>query len=422
MSADLQAGKTPQGAAKAGHKSSLSSVIPHSAPIGLQAVQVTPAEYRKRKVALITAEHGQRIATLTTKRLSTPSVSLRIPGITGQDGSYLTELLLEKGYEVHGLIRRSSSFNTGRIEHLYKDVHERPKMVLHYGDLTDTTNLVYIISSVQPTEIYNLAAQSHVKVSFDMAEYTGDVDGLGTLRLLDAIRTCGLTKHVRFYQASTSELFGKVFETPQSEETPFHPRSPYGVAKLYAFWIVKNYRESYDMYACNGILFNHESPRRGRTFVTRKISRAVAEISLGQQDCLYLGNLEAKRDWGHARDYVEGMWMMLQQDQPDDFVLATGETHPVKEFVEKAFSHVGITIKWEGEIESLDEVGVCAQTGRTLVRVDPRYFRPAEVELLHGTPAKAERVLGWKRKVDFDSLVKEMVLADVEGAKRADRD
>ncbi|SCZ94038.1 BZ3500_MvSof-1268-A1-R1_Chr6-1g08380 [Microbotryum saponariae] len=421
MSADLQTGKTPQGGAKAGHKSSLSSVIPHSAPIGLQAVQMTPAQYRTRKVALIT-------------------------GITGQDGSYLTELLLEKGYEVHGLqvafplhvsvsarvpfdsgglvdvIRRSSSFNTGRIEHLYKDVHERPKMVLHYGDLTDTTNLVYIMSSVQPTEIYNLAAQSHVKVSFDMAEYTGDVDGLGTLRLLDAIRTCGLTKHVRFYQASTSELYGKVVETPQSETTPFYPRSPYGVAKLYAFWIVKNYRESYDMYACNGILFNHESPRRGRTFVTRKISRAVAEISLGQQDCLYLGNMEAKRDWGHARDYVEGMWMMLQQDTPDDFVLATGETHPVKEFVEKAFSHVGITIKWEGEIESVDEVGVCAQTGRTLVRVDPRYFRPAEVELLHGTPAKAERVLGWKRKVDFDSLVKEMVLADVEGAKRADRD
>ncbi|SCV74624.1 BQ2448_7653 [Microbotryum intermedium] len=396
MSADLQTGNTPVASAK-GHKSSLSGVIPHSAPVGLQSVSMTPAQYRTRKVALIT-------------------------GITGQDGSYLTELLLEKGYEVHGLIRRSSSFNTGRIEHLYKDVHERPKMVLHYGDLTDTTNLVYIMSSVQPTEIYNLAAQSHVKVSFDMAEYTGDVDGLGTLRLLDAIRTCGLTKHVRFYQASTSELYGKVVETPQSETTPFYPRSPYGVAKLYAFWIVKNYRESYDMYACNGILFNHESPRRGRTFVTRKISRAVAEISLGQQDCLYLGNMEAKRDWGHARDYVEGMWMMLQQDQPDDFVLATGETHPVKEFVEKAFSHVGITIKWQGEIESVDEVGVCAQTGRTLVRVDPRYFRPAEVELLHGTPAKAERVLGWKRKVDFDSLVKEMVLADVEGAKRADRD
>ncbi|ORY81247.1 hypothetical protein BCR35DRAFT_331653 [Leucosporidium creatinivorum] len=391
MSADLQTGKTPSG-----HKGSLSvAMAPGVQPLG--APSVSPEAYRKRKVALIT-------------------------GITGQDGSYLTELLLEKGYEVHGLIRRSSSFNTGRIEHLYKDVHERPKMVLHYGDLTDTTNLVYIISSVQPTEVYNLAAQSHVKVSFDMAEYTGDVDGLGTLRLLDAIRTCGLTNHVRFYQASTSELYGKVVETPQSETTPFYPRSPYGVAKLYAFWIVKNYRESYGMHASNGILFNHESPRRGRTFVTRKISRAVAEISLGQQDCLYLGNLEAKRDWGHAKDYVEGMWRMLQQDEADDFVLATGETHPVKEFVEKAFGHVGITIQWEGEVESVEEVGKCAQTGRVLVRVDPRYFRPAEVELLHGTPAKAERVLGWKRKCSFDQLVKEMVEADVEGAKRADRD
>ncbi|SGZ29726.1 BQ5605_C050g12489 [Microbotryum silenes-dioicae] len=397
MSADLQTGTTPHGGAKAGHKSSLSSVIPHSAPVGLQAVQMTPAQYRTRKVALIT-------------------------GITGQDGSYLTELLLKKDYEVHGIIRRSSSFNTGRLEHLYKGLPKGSKMILHYGDLTDSTNLVYIVSSVQPTEIYNLAAQSHVKVSFDMAEYTGDVDGLGTLRLLDAIRTCGLTKHVRFYQASTSELYGKVVETPQSETTPFYPRSPYGVAKLYAYWIVKNYREAYGMYACNGILFNHESPRRGRTFVTRKISRAVAEISLGQQDCLYLGNMEAKRDWGHAADYVEGMWRMMQEPTADDFVLATGETHPVKEFVEKAFFHVGITIKWEGEIESVDEVGVCAQTGRTLVRVDPRYFRPAEVELLHGNPAKAERVLGWKRKVDFDSLVKEMVLADVEGAKRGDRD
>ncbi|KDE03146.1 GDP-mannose 4,6 dehydratase [Microbotryum lychnidis-dioicae p1A1 Lamole] len=397
MSADLQTGTTPHGGAKAGHKSSLSSVIPHSAPVGLQAVQMTPAQYRTRKVALIT-------------------------GITGQDGSYLTELLLKKDYEVHGIIRRSSSFNTGRLEHLYKGLPKGSKMILHYGDLTDSTNLVYIVSSVQPTEIYNLAAQSHVKVSFDMAEYTGDVDGLGTLRLLDAIRTCGLTKHVRFYQASTSELYGKVVETPQSETTPFYPRSPYGVAKLYAYWIVKNYREAYGMYACNGILFNHESPRRGRTFVTRKISRAVAEISLGQQDCLYLGNMEAKRDWGHAADYVEGMWRMMQEPTADDFVLATGETHPVKEFIEKAFFHVGITIKWEGEIESVDEVGVCAQTGRTLVRVDPRYFRPAEVELLHGNPAKAERVLGWKRKVDFDSLVKEMVLADVEGAKRGDRD
>ncbi|KAI8459198.1 hypothetical protein BY996DRAFT_6410327 [Phakopsora pachyrhizi] len=356
---------------------------------------ISPTEYRKRKVALIT-------------------------GITGQDGSYLTELLLEKGYEVHGIIRRSSSFNTGRIEHLYKDVHERPKMVLHYGDLTDTTNLVYIISQTQPTEIYNLAAQSHVKVSFDMAEYTGDVDGLGTLRLLDAIRTCGLNRHIRFYQASTSELYGKVVETPQTEKTPFYPRSPYGVAKLYAFWIVKNYRESYDMFACNGILFNHESPRRGRTFVTRKISRAVAEISLGQMECLYLGNLSAKRDWGHARDYVEGMWMMLQKDEPDDFVLATGETHSVREFVEKAFKVVGIEIRWEGEKDSVDEIGLDSKTGKVLVRVDPMYFRPAEVELLHGMPAKAEKELNWKRKVQFDGLIKEMVEADLIGARALD--
>ncbi|EFP77651.1 hypothetical protein PGT21_018078 [Puccinia graminis f. sp. tritici] len=363
-------------------------------PISLGST-ISPEDYRKRRVALIT-------------------------GITGQDGSYLTELLLDKGYEVHGLIRRSSSFNTGRIEHLYKDVHERPKMVLHYGDLTDTTNLVYIISQTQPTEVYNLAAQSHVKVSFDMAEYTGDVDGLGTLRLLDAIRTCGLTKHVRFYQASTSELYGKVAETPQTESTPFYPRSPYGVAKLYAYWIVKNYRESYDMFACNGILFNHESPRRGRTFVTRKISRAVAEISLGQQECLYLGNLSAKRDWGHAKDYVEGMWKMLQQDKPDDFVLATGETHSVREFVEKSFAVVNIVIKWQGELDSVNEIGMNAETGKVVVRVDPMYFRPAEVELLHGMPKKAESLLGWKRTVDFDSLVREMVEADLVGARAAD--
>ncbi|KAI5475928.1 GDP-mannose 4,6-dehydratase [Pseudohyphozyma bogoriensis] len=397
-SADLQTGLTPRGEPKrtSSHSASLSTLM-GAAAIPTLGTTMTPEQYRARKVALIT-------------------------GITGQDGSYLTELLLEKGYEVHGLIRRSSSFNTGRIEHLYKDVHERPRLLLHYGDLTDTTNLVYIMSSVQPTEIYNLAAQSHVKVSFDMAEYTADVDGLGTLRLLDAVRTCGLTNYVRFYQASTSELYGKVVETPQSETTPFYPRSPYGVAKLYAFWIVKNYRESYGMYASNGILFNHESPRRGRTFVTRKISRAVAEISLGQQECLYLGNLSAKRDWGHARDYVEGMWKMLQQDEPEDYVLATGETHPVKEFVEKAFKVVGINIRWEGEIDSIEEVGICAQTGRTLVRVDARYFRPAEVELLHGDPTKAEKELGWKRKVDFDALVLDMVTADVEGAKKADRD
>ncbi|BGP23167.1 GDP-mannose 4,6-dehydratase [Rhodotorula toruloides] len=400
MSADLHTGKSPasrSSAAQQGHTKGGLSVHIRDGYAPMAGTQLSPEQYRQRKVALLT-------------------------GITGQDGSYLTELLLEKGYEVHGIIRRSSSFNTGRIEHLYKDVHERPKMVLHYGDLTDTTNLVSIISSVQPTEIYNLAAQSHVKVSFDMAEYTGDVDGLGTLRLLDAIRTCGLTNHVRFYQASTSELYGKVVETPQTETTPFYPRSPYGVAKLYGFWIVKNYRESYGMHASNGILFNHESPRRGRTFVTRKISRAVAEISLGQQDCLYLGNLDAKRDWGHARDYVEGMWRMLQQDQPDDYVLATGETHPVREFVEKAFAIVGTTIEWEGEKDTVNEVGKCKQTGKVLVRVDERYFRPAEVDLLHGSPAKAEATLGWKRKCSFDELVKEMVEADVEGAKRANHD
>ncbi|KAI8989623.1 GDP-mannose 4,6-dehydratase [Trametes punicea] len=351
----------------------------------------SPEEYRKRKVALIS-------------------------GITGQDGSYLTEFLLEKGYTVHGIIRRSSSFNTSRLHHLYEDQHERPnKFKLHYGDLSDSTNLVYIIAQVQPSEVYNLGAQSHVKVSFEMAEYTGDVDGLGTLRLLDAIRTCGLEKHVRFYQASTSELYGKVVETPQSETTPFYPRSPYGVAKLYGFWIVINYREAYGMYACNGILFNHESPRRGRTFVTRKISRAVADIHLGKQSCLYLGNLDAKRDWGHARDYVEGMWLMLQQDKPEDFVLATGETHPVREYVEKAFGVLGITIKWRGS--GTDEEGYDEKTGKVVVRVDPRYFRPAEVDLLLGNPAKAERQLGWKRKVDFDSLVKEMVEADLEASK-----
>ncbi|KIJ28178.1 hypothetical protein M422DRAFT_37422 [Sphaerobolus stellatus SS14] len=350
----------------------------------------TPEEFRKRKVALIS-------------------------GITGQDGSYLTELLLEKGYQVHGIIRRSSSFNTNRLHHLYTDQHERPnKLHLHYGDLTDSTNLVYIIATVKPTEIYNLGAQSHVKVSFEMAEYTGDVDALGTLRLLDAIRTCGLEKHIRFYQASTSELYGKVVESPQSETTPFYPRSPYGVAKLYAFWITVNYREAYGMYACNGILFNHESPRRGRTFVTRKITRAAAEIKLNLQNCLYLGNLDARRDWGHAKDYVEGMWRMLQQPEPEDFVLATGETHPVREFVEKSFAAVGKTIRWEGK--GTEEVGICTDTGKVVVRVDPKYFRPAEVELLHGNPAKAERILGWKRKVDFDSLVKEMVKADLQAA------
>lgn len=316
---------------------------------------------------------------------------------------------------MHGIIRRSSSFNTSRIEHLYADQHQKPKMILHYGDLTDSTCLVHIISQVMPTEVYNLGAQSHVKVSFDMAEYTGQVDGLGTLRLLDAIRTCGLTKHVKFYQASTSELYGKVQEVPQKETTPFYPRSPYGVAKMYAYWIVINYREAYGMFACNGILFNHESPRRGRTFVTRKISRAVAAISLGKEECLYLGNLDAKRDWGHARDYVEGMWLMLQQDKPDDFVLSTNETHTVREFVEKSFKHVGVTIQWEGKGDH--EVGKDAATGKVRVCVDPRYYRPTEVELLLGDCTKANKHLGWKKKVSFDELVKEMVQADLEGIK-----
>jgi len=319
---------------------------------------------------------------------------------------------LEKGYTVHGIIRRSSSFNTGRIEHLYHDQHERPKMILHYGDLTDSTCLVHIISQVQPSEIYNLGAQSHVKVSFDMAEYTADVDGLGTLRLLDAIRTCNLTKKVKFYQASTSELYGKVVEVPQSETTPFYPRSPYGVAKQYAFWITVNYREAYGMFASNGILFNHESPRRGQTFVTRKITRAVANISLGRQECVYLGNIEAKRDWGHARDYVEGMWRMLQQNECNDYVLATGETHTVREFIEKAFLVVGIVVKWEGK--EAQEIGKNPDTGDVIVRIDPKYYRPTEVEILLGDPRKAQKELGWTRTVQFDDLVKEMVESDLE--------
>lgn len=338
-----------------------------------------------------------------------------ITGITGQDGSYLTELLLGKGYEVHGLIRRSSSFNTGRLEHLYSDPHSRPAMTLHYGDLTDSSCLVGLMAKIRPTEVYNLAAQSHVKVSFEMSEYTGEVDALGTLRLLDAIRAVGLEKQVRFYQASTSELYGKVVETPQKETTPFYPRSPYGVAKMYSYWIVVNYREAYGMFACNGILFNHESPRRGRTFVTRKISRAVAEIHLGVSDCLYLGNLDAKRDWGHARDYVEGMWRMLQQDDPEDYVLATNECHSVREFVEKTFSAIGITIKWRGFGE--DEVGFDEKTGRILVRVDPAYYRPTEVDLLLGDSSKARKRLGWSPKVTFDELVAEMIKSDINSVK-----
>lgn len=339
-----------------------------------------------------------------------------ITGITGQDGSYLAELLLSKGYEVHGLIRRSSSFNTARIDHVYRDRHETgASLFLHYGDLSDSTNLFHIISSVKPHEVYNLGAMSHVAVSFEMSEYTAEVDGIGTLRLLNAIRSCGLTNFTRFYQASTSELYGKVREIPQTEETPFYPRSPYGVAKQYAYWIVVNYREAYGMHATNGILFNHESPRRGPTFVTRKITRAVAKIHRDKQKCLYLGNLDAKRDWGHARDYVEGMWRMLQQETPDDYVLATNETHSVREFVEKAFAHVGITIKWTGAHGTVDEVGVdAADESRVLVKVDPRYFRPTEVDILIGNAAKAERQLGWKPTTLFNDLVAEMVRADIE--------
>jgi GDPmannose 4,6-dehydratase len=340
-----------------------------------------------------------------------------ITGITGQDGAYLAELLLAKGYLVHGIKRRSSSFNTGRIDHLYQDPHESGvNMRLHYGDMTDATNLIRIVQETQPDEIYNLAAQSHVQVSFETSEYTANADGLGTLRLLEAIRLLGLVKKTRFYQASTSELYGKVQEVPQSETTPFYPRSPYAAAKLYAYWITVNYREAYGMHASNGILFNHESPIRGETFVTRKISRAVAAISLGLQDILYLGNLDSKRDWGHARDYVEGMWRMLQQDKPDDYVLATGETHPVREFVELAFAETGIALKWQGEGEK--EVGVDAKSGKTLVAVDPRYFRPTEVDLLIGNPAKAKRVLGWQASTPFKTLVSDMVKADLDLVKR----
>jgi len=338
-----------------------------------------------------------------------------ITGITGQDGSYLSELLLEKGYTVYGIIRRSSSFNTKRIEHLYKDPHvPKSRFKLLYGDLTDTANIIMIINKVKPDEIYNLGAQSHVKVSFEMPEYTCNVDGIGTLRILEAIRASGLNKKVKFYQASTSELYGKVQETPQKETTPFYPRSPYGCAKLLSYWLCVNYREAYDIYAVNGILFNHESIRRGPTFVTRKITMAVARIKRGLQDCLYLGNLDAKRDWGHARDYVEGMWRMLQQETPDDYCLATGETHPVREFCEKSFGYVGIKVEWKGEKGTVDEYGVNADNGKVIVRIDKRYFRPTEVDLLLGDPTKAEKNLGWKRKVSFDELVKEMTEGDLQ--------
>lgn len=336
-----------------------------------------------------------------------------ITGVTGQDGAYLAELLLSKNYIVHGVKRRSSLFNTDRIDHLYKDKHEDGvNFFLHYGDLTDSTNLIRIVQETQPDEIYNLAAMSHVQVSFDLPEYTANADGIGTLRLLEAIRILGIKKQVKFYQASTSELYGKVVETPQSETTPFYPRSPYAVAKLYAFWIVKNYREAYGMYACNGILFNHESPLRGETFVTRKITRAVSKIKLGLQKKLFLGNLDAKRDWGHAEDYVYGMWQMMQQDEPDDYVLASGETHPVREFVDKSFAHVDIKIRWEGT--GVDEKGYNAKTGELLVEVDEKYFRPTEVELLLGDPSKAKEKFGWSIKRDFDQLVKEMMEADMK--------
>ncbi len=333
-----------------------------------------------------------------------------ITGITGQDGSYLTELLLEKGYEVHGIIRRASTFNTARINHLYKDEHlEGVQLFLHYGDLTDGTNIARMIEKYQPDEIYNLGAQSHVRVSFDCPEYTADTDAMGTLRLLDAIKDSQVK--ARFYQASTSELFGKVQEVPQRETTPFYPRSPYGVAKLYGFWITKNYREAYGLHASNGILFNHESPRRGEIFVTRKITMAAVRIHRGLQDCLYMGNLDAKRDWGYAKDYVRMMWMMLQQETPDDYVVATGEMHTVREFIEKAFARLGHTIKWSGK--DVDEVGIDKASGKTVVRIDPRYFRPAEVDQLLGDPTKAKKQLGWEPKVKFDELVKIMVDGDL---------
>ena len=335
-----------------------------------------------------------------------------ITGITGQDGAYLAELLLAKGYEVHGMKRRSSSFNTARIDHLFKDPHEENvNLFLHHGDMTDSTNIIRLVQDIKPDEIYNLAAQSHVFVSFETPEYTANSDAMGTLRLLEAIRILGLEDTTKIYQASTSELYGKVVETPQSESTPFHPRSPYAAAKLYAYWITVNYREAYGMHASNGILFNHESPIRGETFVTRKITRAIAAIHLGQQDKLYLGNLDSKRDWGHARDYVEGMWRILQQEEPDDYVLATGECYSVREFVERAFKHVGIVISWVGS--GVDEVGICAESGKIIVQVSKEYFRPTEVDLLLGDPSKAKRKLGWEATTSFSDLVEEMVNYDL---------
>jgi GDPmannose 4,6-dehydratase len=340
-----------------------------------------------------------------------------ITGVTGQDGAYLAELLLDKGYEVHGIKRRSSQFNTDRIDHLYQDQHEKDiDFVLHFGDLTDSTNLIRLVQEIEPDEIYNLAAQSHVQVSFDTPEYTANADAIGTLRLLEAIRILKLKDKTRFYQASTSELYGKVQEIPQTETTAFYPRSPYAIAKLYAYWITKNYREAYGYFACNGILFNHESPLRGETFVTRKITRAVAKISLGLQDKLYLGNLDASRDWGHAKDFVEGMWRIMQHDVADDFVLSTGKTYTVKNFVEYSFKHVGINIGWQGS--GVDETGIDTETGKVIVEVDPRYFRPTEVDMLVGDSSKAEKELGWKHKSTLEELVEEMVKSDLELFKR----
>ena len=340
-----------------------------------------------------------------------------ITGVTGQDGAYLAQLLLEKGYEVHGIKRRSSSYNTDRVDHLYQDPHETDRdFILHYGDLTDATNLIRVIQEVRPDEIYNLGAQSHVAVSFEMPEYTANVDGLGTLRILEAIRLLDMTDKCRFYQASTSELYGMVQEVPQTETTPFYPRSPYGAAKLYAYWITVNYREAYNMYACNGILFNHESPIRGETFVTRKVTRGLARIKVGIEDCLYLGNLDARRDWGHAKDYVYMQWLMLQQDKPEDFVIATGMQHSIRELVNTAAGALDIGIEWQGE--GREEVGIDAGSGRTVVAIDPNYFRPTEVDTLLGDPTKAREKLGWEPKVTFEELVREMTASDLRDAEK----
>ena len=335
-----------------------------------------------------------------------------ITGVTGQDGSYLAEFLLKKGYEVHGIMRRSSSFNTWRVNHMYKDPHEKDHFILHYGDMSDATNIIRLIKQIKPDEIYNLAAQSHVQVSFETAEYTANCDGLGVLRVLEAVRLLDMIDKTKIYQASTSELFGKVVETPQTEKTPFYPRSPYGAAKLYAYWIIKNYREAYNMFACNGILFNHESPRRGQTFVTRKITMGLSKIKLGPQKTLYLGDIDTKRDWGYAPEYVESMWMMLQQDKPDDYVIATEETHTVREFIEEACRVLDINLEWKGK--GVNEKGIDKKTGKVIIEIDPRYFRPTDVQLLLGDASKAKEILGWEAKIKFKDLVKVMIDADID--------